>query len=229
MLEAHLRRARAREDATVRVVASGFGELDALLPDGGFPRSAVTELSATHGLGASTRIALASIASAQAEARLRGGESAWCAFLDPTSSLYGPGAKHMGIDLAKMLVVRPKPGAELGRVVSRVIASRVFSVVVVDTGGVPGASTSTSLASWAGITRRLALAAEEGDTSVLLLTHRESARPLPLPVAMRVELMEPARGRLSMRIGKERRGLVSGWRDVSLTPATPPTSIARAG
>src|SRR5579863_8485957 len=59
-----------------------FGDLDEALPDGGLPRGAVVEVASPYGLAKATSIALAACASAQAEAKLRGGEGtagAWCA------------------------------------------------------------------------------------------------------------------------------------------------------
>jgi hypothetical protein len=218
---AHLLRTATANDRPVRVVTTGYAELDAFLPDGGLPRGAVTELAASQGLGFSTSIALASCAAAQKEARLRGGESAFCAFLDPSRSLNGPGAEELGVDLRRLLVVRP-PVEALARIAARVVASRVFSVVVIDTGGVPGATLPLPLSGWANVTRRIALAAEGGDTAVLLLTHRELARPLPLPVAMRLELSQPGRDRISVRIAKERRGMVRSASTITLSRTTSP-------
>jgi recombination protein RecA len=225
-LPSQLEALRARPLArSVRVVPTGLGELDSVLPDGGLPRGAVTELASTGALSLGTSIALRTVAAAQAEARLRGGESAFCAFLDPGGSLHGPGARAAGVDLGRLLVVRP-PLDALARTAVRVVSSRVFSVVVIDVAGVPGAPGAVELGAWANAIRRLALAAEGGDTAIVLLTAREAARPLPLPVALRVELMQPSEGRLSVRIGKERRGLVGGWNSVAT--ATPVRDVDHA-
>ena len=89
-------------------------------------------------------------------------------------------------------------------------------MVVIDLSGVPGARTNLLLSSWVMATRRIALAAEGADTTVLLLTSQEMARPLPLPVAMRIELVEHAAGRLSVRVAKERTGRVGFVRSVVL-------------
>ena len=200
-----------------RVVRLGVPDVDAILPDGGFPRGAVTELASSSGLGLATTLALSACTAAQAEARVRGGESAWCGFVDPTSSVHGPGAKVLGVDLARLLVVRPPMDhASVARVAARMIASHVFSVVVVDASGVPGAPMPASLATWATATRRIALAAEGSDTAIVLLTTREASRSLPLPVAMRVEVAQPDRGRFLVRVAKERRGRVTSWRGCSL-------------
>jgi hypothetical protein len=191
-------------------LATGFVELDRALPRGGFPRGAVSELCSSLGLGVPTSVALAACATAQLEARQEGRPVPWCAFLDPTGSLHGPGVAAAGVELSRLLVVRP-PIESLARLAARLVTSGAFAVVIVDTAGVPGAGACSSLAAWPTATRRLALAAEAGPSVVLLLTDQDAIRPVPLPVAMRVELQQPAPGRLSLRVAKERQGQVGGW------------------
>lgn len=198
-----------------RVVSSGVAPLDELLADGGFPRGQVTELSSPSGFGLSTTLALLACKSATEEARARGGDGAFSAFVDPTSTLHGPGALALGVDLARLLVVRP-PVAQLAKTAVKVVSSGVFSVVVIDASGVPGAIVGAELMSWVNVVRRIALAAEPMDTAVILLTRAEARRPLPLPVALRLELSSPARGELVVRVAKERRGLVTGPRKLFL-------------
>ncbi|NUP09065.1 MAG: recombinase A [Polyangiaceae bacterium] len=192
--------------------------IDELLPDGGLPRGAVIELASPRVLGRSTSVALAACAAAQAEARLRSGDpqtvGAWCAFVDPWSTLHAPTVKRSGVDPMRLLVVRP-PLDALARVVVRIAQSRAFSMIVVDLAGVPGAeiamegaSSSVRLDRWVNIVRRIALALEKTDSSVLLLTDALAPRPLPLPVAMRLELDRNAHDRWSLRIAKERHGRV---------------------
>ena len=86
-------------------------ELDRLLPDGGLPRGAVVEVASQHGLGRATTFALLACAAAQADARLKSGNprttGAWCAFVDPWSTLHAPAVVEQGVDLSRLLVVRP--------------------------------------------------------------------------------------------------------------------------
>jgi recombination protein RecA len=206
------------QDARRRVVSLA-GPVGDALPDGGFPRGAVTELAAPAALGRGTSVALASIAAAQAEARARGGESAWCAWLDAGGTLFAPAVAAAGVDLARLLVVRPTAAA-LARVAARVAGSGVFSVLVVDVSGTPGAAQDpggSGLGHWARAVRRVALGVEGTDTAVVLLTDALAARPAPLPVAMRVELERSGAHRLALRVAKERSGRVSAPRDVAWT------------
>jgi recombination protein RecA len=207
--------------------------LDAVLPDGGLPRGAVVELAAPGALGHATTIALRAIAAAQSEARLRSGDprtvGAWCALLDPWSTLHAPALEGHGIDASRLLVVRPDVDA-LARVAVRVAESRAFALVVVDTACVPGAeraeggrlASSVRLERWGTVVRRLALAVERTDTTIVLVTDGLAKRVSPLPVALRLELARrpgwsidgasSAAGelapRLVVRVAKERSGRV---------------------
>ncbi len=217
---------RALGQATSRrPLALSWPELDEVLPDRGLPPG-VVELTAPRALGGSTRVALAAVRGGQAR-----GESAWCAWLDPEGTLHGPGVVAAGVDLARMLVVRP-PRFQLARVAVKVVASGAFEVVVVDIDTVPRVRVAPSGASYprAGqsgrkpwppevLVRKLALAAESSGTTVLLLTDASKPRALPWPVALRVELSRPRPHALTVRIAKDRRGRVGAAHTVAWVPA----------
>ena len=225
-----------------------FGGIDESLPDGGLPRGAVVELASPYGLARVTSIALAACAAAQAEAKLRGGEStagAWCAWLEPVTmggdppnpparpahegaahqtSLFAPAVARAGVDLARLLVIRPSFEA-LARVAARAAQSRVFSVIVIDLAGVPGSTNlplpalrrpEVRLDRWVNPVRRLAMAVEGTETTVLLLTDALAPRALPLPVALRLEVERAAPERLRLTVAKDRRGRVAPPRPVML-------------
>lgn len=217
----------AREDGAAReplrprlpLLPSGHASLEELLPDGGIPRGAVVEIASPHGLARATSFALATCAAAQAEATLRGGGprslGAFCAFIDPWSTLHAPAVLRHSVDLERLLVVRP-PLDALARVAVRMAESRAFAVLVIDTVGPPGAvvpdaghpvESSVRLDRWSTVVRRLALAVERTDTALLLLTDVAAPRPLPLPVALRLELARsPTQWQL--RVAKDRHGRV---------------------
>jgi hypothetical protein len=200
------------------------GPLSEVLPDGGFPRGGVVELTAPHNLGQGTSVALLACAAAQAEARARGGESSWCAFIDPDETLYGPSVSASGVCLERLLIVRP-PRHLVARIALRIAASHVCSVIVIDVSGVPGAGASSmglaprseSLGAWPKIARKLALAVENSSATVFLLTDRDAPRPLSLPVAMRLELECLREKLLSIRIVKEKYGRVADPRRIAWT------------
>lgn len=202
-------------------------EINDALPEGGLPRGGVVELAAPRGLGRSTSIALSACAAAQAEARARGTNAtagAWCAWIDPSGSLFAPAVARAGVDLNRLLVVRP-PLEMVAKVAVRMALSRAFAVLVIDVTGVPGAFAQGAgrgersapaagrreedLARWVNVVRKLALSLEGSSGVVLLLTDRQAARSMPLPVAMRLELEQIAEDRLVVRVAKDRRGRVT--------------------
>lgn len=211
-------------EARAKALPLGLGAIDAALPDAGLPRGAVVEVASPRGLARATSIALAACASAQAEARLRAGgdatPGAWCAWVEAGATLHAPGVRAAGVDLERLLVVR-SPAADLARIAIRVVSSRAFSVVVIDAAGVPGAAPAIGrLDRWSTAVRRLALAVEGSDTTVLLLTDKQAPRATPLPAALRLELERPAEDRLTLRVAKDRRGRVGAPVSVGFGPAS---------
>jgi recombination protein RecA len=201
----------------------GIEALDGVLPDRGLFRGGVVELAVSGGaLG--TSIALAACHAAQDEARRRGGDTPYCAFVDPSGTLYAPGVAQAGIVLERLLVVRP-PLEALSRVALKLVESQAFAVTIIDTVGIVGAALDVSLTSFTRSVRRFSLAVEGSAAVVLLITDAKAPRPLPLPVAMRLELGRPELDRLVVRVAKDRQGRVGPVRSV----CWPPVRVASAG
>jgi recombination protein RecA len=155
---------------------------------------------------------------AQAESRAisHDGDCRWCGWVDSRGTLYAPAVADAGVELERLLVVRPGPD-DIAKIAVRMAASRVCAVLVVDRSGVPGARVIAASIRWDIAVRRLALACEGTDTTVVLLSEIEQARAAALPVAMRLELTRPSADRLSVRVVKDRRGIDSGSRVVALS------------
>src|SRR5262249_19544752 len=158
-----------------------------VLPDEGFPQGSVVELASPANLGHGLGVALAACTASQEASVRGGGEMAWCAFLDPDHTLFGPAVQASGVCLDRLLVLCP-PRHLLAKVAVKVALSRIFSVVAVDVAAVPGAGEpkaapsnktgaggprSESMEAWAKVTRRLSLAVEKTPTTVFLLTRAE--------------------------------------------------------
>lgn len=205
--------ARSGQAAAGRTLPLALGPVDAALPDGGLPLGAVVELSVQGGAALATQLALAACRAAQAASRQRGGDGAWCAFVDPASSLHAPGVVRAGVTLDRLLVVRP-PLEALSRTALRLAESRAFAVLAIDTVGVPGASLDVALAQWPRVVRRLSLAVQGSSALVLLMTDAEAQRPLPLPVAQRLQLSRPSPGELALQVVKDRNGRIGPRRVV---------------
>jgi hypothetical protein len=181
------------------VLPSGWPELDAALPDQGFPRG-VIELAAPRALGGGTSIALAVVRAAQQrDAR------AWCAWVDSEATLYGPAVARAGVDLDRLLVVRP-PVRSAGRVAVRVAEARACEVIVVD--GLTEAPRTKRALEPEILIRKLSLASERGGATILLITDSLAPRAATWPVALRLELGR-APGHLVVRVAKDRRGRAS--------------------
>jgi recombination protein RecA len=220
-----LRIANVEEVPPARALGLSWSELGDMLPDGGLPRG-VVELAAPRALGGSTGVALAAVCAAQAR-----GKNAWCAWLDPEGTLHAPGVVAAGVNLERMLIVRP-PRQQLGRIAVKVVASGAFEVVVVDFDAVPGAGTGGALLPKRGqhskeakkqwgsevLVRKLALAAEPNGTTVLLLTNASKPRAVPWPVSLRVELSRPSPPELVVRVAKDKRGRIGLAKTIPFRP-----------
>jgi len=209
------------------VLGLDWPELEQALPDRGLPRG-VIELAAVPRISGSTRHShpfesmrggATSIAIAAIRAVHAADEHAWCAWIAPstsgttakntmtTPSLYAPALAQAGVDLDRLLVVRPSAHA-LSRTIVKTASSGAFGLVVVD---VP----RTAMKEGPLVTRKLALAAEEYGTTSLLLTSAIAPRPVPWPVAMRLEV-ERRPESIAIRVVKDRRGVASSQHIVRL-------------
>jgi protein ImuA len=172
-------------------VACGLPGVDAALPGGGFPRGALSELGGGPASG-KTAVALALVAAL--------GPEALAAWIDGRGELYPPAAAARGVDLARLLVVRPPardagagtaPGARAGLwAAEALLASGAFSAVIVDlpvVARLPGAD---------AIARRLQAAAERGGAVGLWLAPGKGLR---IPAAVRVEIAVEREGRIVAR------------------------------
>ena len=173
-------------------VSSGFSELDALLPGGGWPRGALTEvLMLQHGIGA-LRLLVPALA------HLSQNDDRWICWVAPPYIPYAPALVGAGIDLSRVLLVHPKAQQDGLWAVEQSLRSGTCSAVL----AWPTLDDSTAM-------RRLQLAAEAGDALGFLFRPRRLAQR-PSPAALRIQLdPEPASG-LSVSILKRRGGWAAG-------------------
>jgi recombination protein RecA len=218
------------EEASEGGLSFGFAALDAVLPDQGMLRGGVVELSAQGKLALATQLSLLACRSAQAERVSLSGSIPWCAFIDPTGTLYAPGVLKAGVQLERLLVVRPLAEA-LARTAIRLVESQAFSLVVVDTVGAPGVLppsqnlVALSHAAWPRVVRRLALAVEGSQQCVLVITDPAVPRSVIWPVAERIELSRCDAAALVVKVTKHKRGLVTGPHRLAW-PALNPQKLA---
>jgi protein ImuA len=186
-----IRRIERRPARRSGMVPCGLAEVDAALPEGGFPRGAISELAGGRASG-KTGLALSLLASL--------GEEDLFAWVDGRGELYPPAAAARGVDLGRLLIVRPGAASSFDSAALRaatlrtngptahaclwaaeaLLGSAAFAAVVVD---VPLHRVERG---WDAMARRLQAAAEKGGALGLWLTSpRAAAR---VPAALRLEL-----------------------------------------
>jgi RecA/RadA recombinase len=182
-LREEIRRIERRPRRRVEVVPSGIPAVDAALSLGGFPRGALSELAGSRASG-KTVVALRAIASALGEGR-------FAAFVDGRGELYPPAAQALGIDLDRLLIVRPgrSGGQGVREAVRRalwaaeaLLASGAFAVVAID---VALERRALAPATHQAMLHRLMLAAERGGAVGLWLAPQDGAR---IQAAVRLEV-----------------------------------------
>jgi cell division inhibitor SulA/protein ImuA len=179
------------------VVSSGFPQLDAGLPGGGWPAGALTEILPAHeGIGELRLLgpALAALS------RLR---LAWIA---PPHLPYAPALAAAGIDIARLVIVRTSSRKETLWAAEQALASNACGAVLAWIQG----------AKYAEL-RRLQIAAEGGRAPAFLFRPPETAGESS-PAALRISL-GTSRGGLAVHVFK-RRGIPLA-RPI-LLPAMPP-------
>lgn len=173
------------------VVASGLPELDAGLLPGGFVRGQISVLSGQAGTGRMT-VAAHVVA---AETR-RGRAVAW---IDVERTLYPPALARLGVELERLLLVRPERPERAVKAAELVVDAGVFGVVVLS-----GLSRDLAGAE----ARRLHLATEKARVATLVLL--EPALGLTSarwvlgfrrdPDKVEIELLRGSHGRSGRRI-----------------------------
>ena len=184
-------------------VASGYPELDRHLPGGGWPTEALTEILTGHyGIGELRLLmpALARLSDAQPDYS----EPGWIAWVAPPFQPYPPALQQYGIDLSRMLIVRPVSASEILWSAEQALASGTCVAVLF------WPETLDDQAS-----RRLQLAAEKGHSWGVAF-RPVAARRQPSAAALRLELSTDAQG-TRVHILKSRGGRPAVVRNLDLS------------
>ena len=165
-------------------VATGFHDLDAALPGGGWPRGALTELLLEReGIG-ELRLTLPALARLQAEGR----SIVW---VTPPYRPYAPALAAAGLDPARLIIVRGCTKTEASWAYEQALRAPEC-----------GAAFAWMHTHDERVLRRLQMAAREGRTWGVLWRRpgqRASATAAPLRLAL-----APSQGRLAVRVLKRR-------------------------
>lgn len=164
-------------------LSSGYEQFDRHLPGGGWPRAALTEiLVEQYGIG-ELRLLMPALASLCIEEPGAGpAEPSWIAWVAPPFQPYPPALQHWGIDLSRMLIVRPRNDSEVLWSAEQALSSGTCAAVLL------WPKTLDDQAS-----RRLQLAAEKG-ASWAITFRPLAARHEPSAAALRVELAAGRKG-----------------------------------
>jgi hypothetical protein len=196
---------RGASFARVLAEPSGYPALDALLPGGGWPVSALTELLLdSEGIG-ELRLILPWLARlTQAGGRV--------ALIDPPYLPFAQALQQAGLYLPRTLVVRPQPGDGGLWALEQTLRNGACGAVVgwhgfAAGGDRPGHDGRLPAGGDLGIAelRRLQLAAEAGRTTALLFRPQAAALQ-PSTAALRLRLSAGRAGQLQIDLLKARGG-----------------------
>ena len=169
-------------------LTSGYEALDRHLPGGGWPQSSLTEILVEHyGVG-ELRLLMPALAALSAEDNgIDYAEPGWIAWVAPPFQPYPPALQQWGINLSRMLIVRPKDDSEMLWSAEQALSSGTCAAVLL----------------WPEVledqaSRRLQLAAEKGNSWAIAF-RPPIARSEPSAAALRIELLSNSEGtRLSI-------------------------------
>lgn len=183
-------------------LASGYAALDRHLPGGGWPRNALTEiLIGQYGIG-ELRLLMPALARLSQENPVQDyGEPGWIAWVAPPFQPYPPALRQWGIELSRMLIVRPRDDSEVLWSAEQALSSGTCAAVLL---------WPHSLDDRAG--RRLQLAAEKGESWAIAF-RPVAVRNEPSAAALRIELHSGSTG-THVHILKSRGGRPAMLHDV---------------
>lgn len=205
------------------VVPSGFPELDAVLPGGGWPAQTLTELLLPHpGLG-EMRLLAPALASVQQQHRS-------VMLFDPPALPFGWTWAACGLDLSQLYVVQGRGrGRQAPAVRQRLPAADVlWALEQALRSGIVGAVLAWLPARLAAdALRRLQLAAQAHDGPVFLLRD-EALRSKPSPAPLRLLLRPAGPDELRLAVLKRRGPPLAGPLVLPLARVLSDTARARA-
>jgi len=177
-------------------VASGFAALDAVLPGGGWPRAALTELL-FDGPGCGE---VSLLRPALRQLSLSGG---WALLVDPPLQLHAPAWTKAGFDLAHLVVVRLAAAQTARRAGSGGSHEALWAAEQALASGAPQAVLVWAASTDARAVRRLQVAAAGSEALAFLCRPwraRHEASAAPLRLGLQVE----PQGRLAVHLVKRR-------------------------
>lgn len=173
-------RGQARADSAGRQgLASGYPKLDQHLPGGGWPQHALTEILLDHyGTGELQLLmpALARLSQPRPDDETDS-EAGWIAWIDPPFEPYPPALQQWGVNLSRVLIVRPRKSKEALWAAEQALSSGNCAAVLLWSGVLDDAAS-----------RRLQLAAEKGRSwAIAFRSARDSICPSAAALRLRLD------------------------------------------
>lgn len=184
-------RAHGRTEAGL---STGYEKLDRHLPGGGWPRRALTEiLTEQYGIGELELLMPALSRLSADDPVVPYAEPGWIAWVAPPFQPYPPALSGWGLNLSRLLIVRPKDDSEILWSAEQALSSGTCSAVLLWPEKLSDQDS-----------RRLQLAAEKGRSWAIAFRPRR-ARQQPSAAALRIELEADQAG-THLHIFKSRGG-----------------------
>ncbi len=197
-------------------LASGYPRLDRHLPGGGWPQQALTEILLEHYGSGELKLLMPALARLsqidnQVDDSHADRAAGWIAWIAPPFNPYPPALVQWGIDLSRVLIVRPKKASESLWAAEQALASGNCAAVLL---------WSETLDD--GASRRLQLAAEKGQSWAIAF---RSLRALPQAsaAALRIKVTAGING-TDLGILKNRGGRPAVIYDYAAALVGPPAA-----
>lgn len=187
---------------TGRGLPSGYDSLDARLPDGGWPRGALSEILHAHPGQGELRLLLPTLARLTRQQQ-------YIALVAPPWQPFAPAFEQAGIDLRWLLLITPEQPADRDWALEQTLRSGHCAAVL----GWPDDHLPLKTL------RRLQLAAEAGNSCGFLL-RSSRVREQHSPAALRILLHPPRQLEVIKCRGKYIRGRITLTRPTRNEPAT---------
>jgi protein ImuA len=201
------------------VLPSGFAELDAALPGGGWPAQVLTELLLPHAGIGEVRLLAPALAAVQELQRS-------VIFFDPPALPFAWALQACGLDLQQLFVVRSRAAAR-GRSNGPLLAADVLWALeqALKSGHVGAVLAWLPARLPADALRRLQLAAQ-GHEGPAFLLRDEAARHQPSAAPLRLLLRAAAPDALRVQLLKRRGPPLAQALTLRLPPVLPPALVA---
>ena len=195
-------RGQGRQDRATGL-ASGYPRLDRQLPGGGWPLHALTEILLDHYGTGELQLLMPALAT---RSKAQDDEAAgWIAWIAPPFEPYPPALSQWGVDLSRVLIVRPKSSGEALWAAEQALTSGNCAAVLLWSEALDDAAS-----------RRLQLAAEKGRSWAIAFRSLVASRQ-PSAAALRIRLDAGVQG-TDLGILKSRGGRPAVIRDYAGSP-----------